>query len=621
MKTNLFSITLLATVALMFSSCYNEDEIDVNNVKFDDGVSAVRISAIATRSEAEMSSPVTSEIGSVTLDNGETFILEETLSSLDDYTEAPETRGTPSFTKNYKDVHGSFNGAARKPNGDPSFKEADANYTYNETDKAWEHRYGQNIWENLPTWFFLRMPGNIPGVTGGKDGLTYNKTNNELNGSISFSYESPEDASAQTDILFTSYKRTHETNGEDVVFYHALTGVKFANYYDNKDKKDEDGKPIPTTKTNITKVTLKGLKNKGTCTVTPPSITAENGTVSFDNTKRSYDVVSWPNVSGKKDFTLENLSSTFANYAEGVNGKNIDLTDLNTESAKQNLNDNNATLTFFFVPQTVDENVKIEVIFDILVGEEVTKANQKLEVSLSEKTWRAGELRTYILKPTAVGVDIVDTMEDYVKSDVKVRNTGNVHEFVRVSIIGNWVGQLWESGSGASTVYETDKTIMNGYESETSNKEVVQWNDKDPVEMGGTTFGTFVGLPQPGPKHWISEAENTYYYDPGTPINDWIRRDKYYYYTIAIGPGEYVPDSKPVFKSYTIPKANIPAFWIADDHGIRHAAGHVHLEMDLMVQSIEAYDADGNLMTYDEAWKKALAKPGQNWESVNLDDL
>ena len=85
-----------------------------------------------------------------------------------------------------------------------------------------------------------------------------------------------------------------------------------------------------------------------------------------------------------------------------------------------------------------------------------------------------------------------------------------------------------------------------------------------------------------------------------------MRLDKYYYYILPIGPGEYLAASDPLFESYTVGKS--PTFYIADAWGDRWPAHNVHLEMDVAVQAIEAeLDADGNEVSdFLHAWADAL---------------
>ena len=155
--------------------------------------------------------------------------------------------------------------------------------------------------------------------------------------------------------------------------------------------------------------------------------------------------------------------------------------------------------------------------------------------------------------------------------------------------------------------------------------EVARWNDKD-FRLNGTDKVY---------EDWTSPAGVTYTYTPfgefvdlppmgtktagGTAVHNWVRHDKFYYYTLPIGPGAQVPASDPLFTSYTVGKS--PDFWIADNTGVRRLADNVHLVMDLMVQAIEApIGNDGKpTKSYLEAWTEALNPTGA--ADFNINDL
>lgn len=634
MKTRNIALIFLASAALMLSACANEPEIENGgDVTFDKDESMFKIGSVQTRSADEFES-TTHEVASVTTDNGDTFVLQETVTSLDDvYTSSPETRGTPVFTQNVYQVYGSFYTYAMKQDKTAAFAKNQqfpgVKYTLkveNQDDPSeniWHYHYGEDIWGEgkLPTYFFMRMPGENDGVT--LDADPYSFTNDK--GSIKFSYTTPDSAAVQKDILFTSYKRTGQTNAEKVTFYHALTGVKFANFFDYSLHEGAYAKA----ETIIKNIKISGLKNTGTCTVTTPLNPADQ------SSQKSKDVVVWDQLSGSGTYE-QKIAYAFAEYDKGLFP---DATDdkpgtLNPDASKQNLNRNDGSLTFFFIPQTLSSDVTIEVTFDITLrakdddgvmqNGETTFENVKFTFKLAEKlnaahrTWKAGELHTFTLWPRAIGVKISDTMNAAkdTKSNAVVKNTGNTWQYVRVNLIGNWVGQVQKSAN------ETDlsnPTILMGYSNATNEIETQPWNDKEGTEV----YGHFVNLT---PK---SKTDNP------TVVNNWVRFDKYYYYTKAIGPNDAITD--PLFESYTVYSS--PNFYIPDLQGIRRLAKNVHLEMDLMVEAIEApTNAAGKLIYADNgaeipgtttaeqaaatdgyirAWVKALGLEGVS----DLDDL
>ena len=607
MKTNHIAMALLAGAALMLPSCLRENDFDNGDFTFADDEVAFRIGSVQTRSVIGNQSE-SIEIGTFTTDNGESFILEDVITSMDDYSNVPETRGTPAFTENVKDLFGTFFTVALKSDGNSAFAKNNVTtgveYTYDK-DNIWHYRYGEDIWEGkLPTYFFMRMPGKEDGVTLGSSPYNLNT------GSITFSYVSPSSAASQKDILFTSYQRTDETNAEEITFYHALTGVKFSNYFDNKLREGAN----ETVKTIIKSVTISGVKNSGTCTVTPSA--GESA-----QTGKSAAATSWdPNsLTGSESFTI--TAGEAPNDTTNYKGGNYKLDELLDKNASgRNINDKNGTMTFFLIPQdltqTQTDSVTLTVVFDVMLGERTTISDKTLKVNLSKKlnsdhlVWQAGQLHTFTLKPTAVGVDIDDDLTEYEKSNVVVENIGNVWQYVRVNVIANWWGNLWkEDGTDGKPVYETDSTILMGFAAETGDVQTLPWNDKDYggetnpyVELDGRTprpilytvngtqyrsYGTFVNLPE------LSTTDN-----PKVNSHGWVRFDKYYYYTKPIGPGSSI--SNTLFDSYTVNPS--PAFWIADKWGNRHQAGNVHLIMDLMVQAIEVPINGSDTTGYIQAW-------------------
>ncbi len=618
MKTKHIAMSLLAASAFMLSACQNE-EINTD-IEITEGVSAFKVKAVATRSEAVANS---SEIASITTPDGQTFVLGETVTSLDEvYSSAPETRGTPAFTQNVAALYQTFNAVAQLSNGNQAFAQtADATYKYNESNDMWEHSYGEDIWgqvgneyTKLPTWFFMRMPASADGVTNGAAGLTYERVSNETvpQGKIKFNYTTPATAAAQKDILFTTKYRTEAKNGEEIIFYHALTGIKFANFFDYSLNEGAYAKA----ETIIKEVKISGLNNTGHCTITPAAP---------NSGKKSSEVVVWDSVEGSGTYT-QAIDHDFAVYDKNLFPDGT----LDPNASKNNLNKDDGSLTFFFIPQTLTKDVTFEIKFDVslktLDGTTVTSTEKtfsdvvltvKLADVLDAKhlTWKAGELHTYTLWPRAIGVKISDKMNEAKdkKSDVVVKNTGNTWQYVRVNLVGNWVGKVTKDAAGTTS----NPTILMGYSNATikegtsatavppqyaNETETQPWNDKD----GYTNYGKFVNLT---PKSDVipAAADHT--------VNNWVRYDKYYYYTKAIGPNDAI--TNPLFESYTVYTS--PEFWIPDLMGVRRLAQDVHLEMDLMVEAIEApTDATGKLVYpdgtligdatdgYIKAWVKAL---------------
>ena len=621
MKTNHIALTLLASAALMLSSCVNESELNIGGETLSKDEIAFRMGVTQVRSAAEAEDLGTIQLGTVRSPKG-SLIFEDNVESLDNVL---DTRGTPVFTENADKVYGSFYAV-----GNGSGKTfPDASYTW-DGEEFWRHNYPGigELWpedETVSYQFFMRMPGDVPGVTGGAAGIT-----NNTNGSMEFDFVTPAQATAQKDIVFTSITDMSQ-NGQPVTFYHALTGVKFSNYFDNKGILAADGQTRLTTKTIIKGVTISGLKAKGHCTVNPGA-----------SGSKSADKVTWTRLDSTATFSISVSDTT--NYKNSTVGLD---TLLNANATARNLNDDDGSLTFWFIPQslakTATDSVTISVTFDVYLDNNKTFSDTTMTVTLSDylaedhRTWTAGQLHTFTLRPTAIKVEIDDDLDEYVKSDVIVENKGNVYEYVRVNIVGNWEGLVCVDTPNptdtATLTYPEDKkdnyVILMGYPSNTKNSDgeyvdnllINPWNDKDFTVSGTDTtyrtpssifmtpyepYGVFVDLPSMGDKN-----------DHGTIVNNWVRHDKYYYYMKPIGPGDSVTDD--LFKSYTVGVS--PDFWIGDKWGTRRPALNVHLEMDLAVQAIECpMDANNNpTMTYEEAWI-AFLNP-DNDPNFNFNDL
>lgn len=595
-------------------------------------------------------------------DAGEPLFLEETIEELNP---TMGTRGTPAYTSNVGKMYETMGVYSLLESfGDKTFEVMDE---YPEHDDAprppftdedgwrYHHNYNGDPWPDLktPVDFYLRMLGTGNGV----NSLTLPTQTAPL----SFDYTSPvgvvgtegtpgtqgRDAEVQEDILFgftsLSKEQHHHylPNGAPVMMYHALTGIKFRNGHENEH----------STKTIIKKVVISGLKNSGICEFLPEKSdfkqkfhwTVKSGTATFTQefSNPTYIPASGEaNSDGTVDFT--NSSTNPDLYGTSwTNGTNAD--DIKKAAADHNLNDTDGSMTFWFVPQEMTDNVILEVTFliktpDTPDGTEIThtikfgttlnKEYHKNGKSGSVK-WEAGQLRTYTLRPYDVDVDIIDSMTATVKSNIRIANTGNVDEYVRVLIMGNWYG--WPSAKDKSDGKEP--SILVGY----------KYPTREAAEAAGEDYYTMVlpwyreGYPctDPTDETTIDEsldpkAAGVYMMDPyghfdesflladlhrkinGADArdgkrNDWADASGGFYYTMKIGPGEGSLDTgsatKDLFKSYTVTK--VPKIYLPSGNTRAEAYG-VHLVMEIVVQAIEVpKDADGNDVWWLQAWYDA----------------
>ena len=634
MKKIYIAMAILATVAL--ASCQQEKSFE--STKIDENTVVFGISRIGTRSGdmviSQATLPERIQAGS------QSFLLQETVELLDG-TPVAETRGIPAYTENVGTLYGSSLGVYSD-----NAKFGDATYEVMSKDEGagwrYHHNYDGSPWpdEDSAVDFYFRMPANMSGISDG--GFTYAKTEGKQ--TISFTYTTPATASAQQDILFGARSASKADylgslpTGVPVLLQHALSGVKFRIVNNDEVTRGKEGH----TQTYIEKVVVSGLKSTGSCVVTP---TGENGNyVDIRNNYSSAGVVNWTLEESDTTATYTQKFTEEQNITEYNSTNTTDKPASFYEAANtNNLNDADASMTFWFIPQEMSKHVSVKVYFHVWDGTK-NGPTDSLTLKLGErilaqtttqqaltKTWNAGELRTFSLKPDKVDVEINDKLTEYIKSDVMIRNTGNVAMYVRVNLVGNWVGklQLSEDETDLST-----PTILMGYvgkeaASDGTDYQVWPWNDKDGasgyVNQAGSNYFNENGKPKYDGEHIgygefielpaLCTTADTTGHSNG---HHWYRFDKYYYYALPIGPGEYMSASDVLFKSYTVGKS--PEFWVADAWGERWPAHNVHLEMDVVAQSIEAeLDEDGNETgDFMKAWAKAL----KNTDDVSvLDDL
>lgn len=691
MRKTTIAFAVLSMAALLASCQINEFRDDTYTPEKGEIVFTLANNARTTKSSDSRAS-VQGAVIPIESNDGVTLFLEETITDLNDIAFEPQTKGTPAFTENFSALYGDFKAAAYKTSGgayqrfdDGVFEKVDL-----ESKTLWRRRYGDAINKNsVPLYFFLRAPYAQEETTvkdlkfypvAGTVGTGENAKNVPIGG-ISFTYDgaSLTTADKQVDLLFTSRKVdsdeyadfTNNNKGIPVLFHHALTGVKFANFFSN---------PELETKTYITKVEITGLADGGKCIVKPRK--ENNGYTDVKIGDYSSEDTEWYDLTyGGVTFTQGFETNDEIDYAtsgsfgtqgsEGYKGTYTG-TSWATAGNANNLNKADGSLTFWFVPQQLTENVKMTVYYKVVntktgaepyvdsktidfgdltrvkTGEEVEtdddgKVISRTPVYGDYANWKAGQLRTYTLKPKYIKVDLVDKMDKYVKSNVQITNNGNVYQYVRVNMIGNWMGLVCSNTSSAAEdatlTYPADSpenyVILMGYPSNTKNgddeyvdqKLVNPWNDKDFYSNGTfraidatdlfmspyKAYGTFDGLPC-----MADEPVGDNPVGPGGQVGNWIRHDKYYYYMLPIGPGDSV--SEDLFKSYTIGVS--PSFWIPDRFGTRRPARNVHFEMDLVVQAIEApMNADGvtPAKTYLESWTNVLNPNGD--ADFNINDL
>ena len=593
MKKIYVAMAVLGTVLL--SSCVQEKNF--KNIKVGENELAFVMEGVATRS-AE-AAPAVKGI-TIPMRNvlGDGVFLEETIEELNP---GVATKGAPAYTVTLPDIYPSMGVYADGNFGDTVFN------MYDQYGDGWRynHNYNGSPWPEDKTEyvdFYLRMP-----ATGG--GVTYSKNTFELT--------SPENGLDQKDLLFgmvSMSKELHDSHlpaGMPVTMKHALTGIRFSNGHENGTQ----------TKTIITKVELIGLNSYGKGTVGEDGVVtwANVGTPStadapfyleFDNP--DYD----PNLADPS----ENTDGTVTEWDEKLAG-----TTWNDDSDTHYLNHANGELTFWFIPQAVPEDLILNIEFYVKTPDTPngTKVPHTIELgALLHKTyqdagksgspeWKAGELRTYKLKPYDVDVEIKDEISETKKTKLHIANTGNVDEYVRLLIMGNWYG--WKPGTTAADTVGVAPSILVGYKYKDAadaaahggsvNEMVPAWfrsgaNGEDPYGEFDDSF-TLASLGDRDGKR-----------------NDWADASGGFSYTMPIGPGkgagvgtDATSATKDLFKSYTV--TNVPTIYLP--HGnTREPALGVHLVMEIVIQAIAVpQDEDGNDVWWLQAW----------YDATNIDKL
>ena len=588
---------LFAAAALVLVACMQEVQEENNGTQVEGNyaLSLTVKSGISTRS-GDAAVPVVGEkisLGDPIM--GQNLTFEETVTSMDgiypewNVSNAPETRGTPTYSENLKDMaEDGFVGlaftVANMTDARPAAAFIPEGGFVPQSDH-WVRMFASDPWgTNDQLLFYARVAKDNPngsqpnpvGVMANSYQFSYNSSTSAQ--SMTFSYRSPLTATEQQDILYAmrTIDKADAHKGIPILFYHALTGVKFASGQNNTDD----------VKTTIKYVEFTGLYGYGKCTVTS---TKENGGYSdVGNVYSSPNAVSWV-LSENGANTLETAYSQefpeeTVNYTSGSFTNKGNYPDSFKQGGNQNnLNDGDATMTFWFPPQQLTASTKLTVTFEIVVGDGEPKEYTRVldfGTLTSNVTWKAGELRTYTLKANEVDVKIEDEVHGFVKDNVVITNTGNVEAYIRAHIVANWWGKA-----------DNNDGIALGYKS----------NDDDTAPLEPIEYVTA----------WKFETATTDNYGgefTGLPGSDWVKAtDGYYYYTKVVAPGK--PTGSSLFTKYELVTSDhpVPVIWyLSANNGLQKFA-QVRLVMDIPVQAIQAPkdDTGASFVDYKTAWAGA----------------
>ena len=587
MKKVYVVMAVLATAAL--SSCVREKSFE--RITFGENEVAFSFQGASTRSgEAMARRGAVIALGND--GNGNNFFLEETIEDLE---YGPATKGTPAYTENVKDLYKNMDVIGYVGNKiqfpDAVYESMDAT-----ANGGWLYHfdYGEDKWPDNRTdvRFFLRMPASASGV----DSLTYDAAT----GKMSFRYASPENAQAQQDILFTSRllnKNQHldylkgVNNGSPVLFHHALTAVKFA----------MGNTAADTTKYHIAikEVTFEGLYDKGVCTVTPNS---ENDYRDVDSVYSSATAIAWKDTTASGAKYSSGTFNGTVDYPTGAGSfenKGNYPKSFSAAGNTMNLNDKDASQTFWFIPQRMTDKVKLTIKY-MFNGEE-KEWTIDFGSALSGVNWKAGQLRTYSIRVDEVNVKIedhvtvatktkervtdghnntflADSYRGSTKDNVVITNTGNTDAYIRAAIIGQWLDSLGHPVFGFTDYTTQDVVLVDSWYQD-------QFVTKDGASAPARTHGKFVHLPG-----YDTEADT---------LHNWKYNaaDGYYYYMKKVPAGEAIPTRDSLFTRYTVLAP--PAVKVAG--GVRN----VYFQLEIATQAISAKKTDGSDYTYEEAWNRA----------------
>lgn len=480
------------------------------------------------------------------------LFLIETVEDMDNsfYNTEVDTKGTPVYTETFANTYKNFStipyqGGAQITDGVKS--------TWSGLIQSSTNRYAFDFTDGWPgednILFFMGAPADLTKEADTKLGYS-NLVLDAANKKISFDYTSPylaaagedgiltlEDASKLQDLLFTCKdvaKSDYTGAGATILFYHTLAGVKFksGNAVREGTTKQSSGTEIANI-TNITSIKFTNIRTTGHCELTPSQSYSNTDSNASASVPKSSAAAVWTGVTGTADFTIKNLRGVVNN--NGQFGESTAFEGSN-ELGQKNLNSSNFDQTFMFVPQeTGNEGDCI-----LTIEYEIGSRKFKKMVNFGKRTWQAGKLYTYTLTANHVAVTVMDDMvpnssgvEYQIKNNVRIKNSGNIDEYIRIAVVGNW----YDSHS---------------YETEGQDQIVCPWNPEDKSQ------GEFAGR------------------------NDlWVEGDDgFFYYTYKVAAGQYA--DVPPFTSFTVGACPFTLY-----------GTKAHLEMDIIVQVIDATWKDG----------------------------
>jgi hypothetical protein len=371
----------------------------------------------------------------------------------------------------------------------------------------------------------------------------------------------------------------------------------------------------------ITGITLKGLTTTGTCTVYPrkeaqaDTKDEEGNTVShdpdyIDNREGDYSsgdgtlttgTVRWTPGDYTKDLSLSQESGLpIADYSQG----DYPFAPSFATASDHNLNDDNASYTFWVIPQEVGStNEVLEKKDSLIITYNINnQIGKEARIALYNVTWKAGELRTFTLKIKDVGITITDELTEGEKTNVSLTNTGNTTEWVRAQIVANWADDTNTTfvGFEKNSVWnETTKM----YEAPENDTFVTPWtlllNSNHTYNIADKSFtagGKYANQAGVGGQYGRYGAFDDL---PGDNWDWWTMNDGYIYYTQPVGAGATgSAATTPLFTKFKMAPVERVAYELKDPMTGERKAVNIHLIMDILVQAIEVKEGQ----SWQDAW-------------------
>lgn len=581
MKKYLYALLAVAAT-LSFASCDEDFKENGNDSPvIESNAIAFKLEKSNVETRSADASPVISRqmISMGEPIDGMNFYLEETVTRMDDvYYTGPETKGTPVYTENFSTIFGGkFYGVAFAESDSGLAEEAAvSDGAFNDEGGLWKRDVATDPFaSNDVLYFYLRGLNSVTGMSN----LRYNIYGTGKRSQIDFDYTPPFIASEQQDIVFAARSVTKEEASAPIpiLFNHMLTGIKFsiANVNDTKVQTYISQVELPKALHKSAHFRFRSTWENGEWVDDPDTHTSPQAPegAGVNNGNAVVRVTNGQQLASNESYKLLSTPAdiTPVDYTSGsFNSKGDYPNSFKQAGNTGNLNDADASMTFWLVPQAVNRDATMVITFHVVSGGKdsgpITRTI-KIGELLNGVVWRPGELRTYSLKPELIDVNIEDKVSGFEKTDVVITNTGNIDTFIRAGISANWFGRAG-----------TDYGVAAGYAGEESSAFVPAWK----MSYSGGTFsdnygGSFTGL-------------------PGT---DWVynANDGFFYYTLKVPAGE---NTKTLFTKYAVSGSNIPPeVWYVDAKNIRHQFTNVELVMEIPVQAIDAED----YTSYQAAWQ------------------